>query len=108
VLYPAEGADRSQFDEREEGYVKVEVPMSQIEAVGWQRLPETGHFWIYVPVRSVAQGGQGVPAKDCLNRMSNTHYCSLTLMSSLKGDWNMVKNSHVKLLKRLMAGAAFG
>jgi hypothetical protein len=35
------------------------------------------------------------PAKDCLNRMSNTHYCSLTLMSSLKGDWNMVKNSHV-------------
>jgi hypothetical protein len=37
--------------------------MSQIEAVGWQRLPETGHFWIYVPVRSVAQGGQGVPGE---------------------------------------------
>jgi hypothetical protein len=63
VLYPAEGADGSLFDEREEGYVKVEVPMSQIEAVGWQRLPETGHFWIYVPVRSVAQGGQGVPGE---------------------------------------------
>jgi hypothetical protein len=63
VLYPAEGPDGSQFDKREEGYVKVEVPMSQIEAMGWQRLPETGHFWIYVPVRSLAQGGQGVPGE---------------------------------------------
>jgi hypothetical protein len=63
VLYPAEGADGSQFDEREEGYVKVEVPMSQIEAVGWPPLPETGHFWIYVPVRSIAQGGKGAPGE---------------------------------------------
>jgi hypothetical protein len=60
VLYPAEGADMSKFDAREGRYVRVEVPMSQIEAVGWQRLPETGHFWIYVPGRSVAPGGQGV------------------------------------------------
>jgi hypothetical protein len=63
VLYPVEGADMSKFDDREAGYVRVEVPMSQIEAVGWQRLPEMGHFWIYVPVRSVAQGGQVVPGE---------------------------------------------
>jgi hypothetical protein len=63
VLYPVEGSDMSKFDAREEGYARVEVPLSQIEAVGWQRIPETGHVWVYVPVRSTEQGGSGVPGK---------------------------------------------
>jgi hypothetical protein len=63
VLYPAEGADMSSFDAREKGYVRVEVPLSQIEAVGWQRLPETGHVWTYIPVLSAEQGGKGVPGQ---------------------------------------------
>jgi hypothetical protein len=58
VLYPAEGGDMTKFDQREQGYVRVEVPKSQIEAVGWQRLPQTGHFWIYVPA-SPGGGGPG-------------------------------------------------
>jgi len=53
----------SSFDAREKGYVRVEVPLSQIEAVGWQRLPETGHFWTYIPVLSVDRGGKGVPGQ---------------------------------------------
>jgi hypothetical protein len=69
VLYPADGADMSSFDAREKGYVRVEVPISQIEAVGWQRLPEAGHVWTYIPALSVEHGGtdvpgQGLPAPD--------------------------------------------
>jgi hypothetical protein len=56
VLYPAEGGDMSSFDRREEAYTRVEVPRSQIEAVGWQPLPETGHIWIYVPAAARLPG----------------------------------------------------
>ena len=63
VLYPAENADLSSFDEREKGYVRVEIPMSEIEAVGWQRLPETGRVWTYIPVLSPAQRGNDAPGE---------------------------------------------
>ena len=63
VLYPAEGADMSNFDAREKGYVRVEVPLSQIEAVGWQRLPESGYVWTYIPVASASQSGTGIPGQ---------------------------------------------
>jgi len=63
VLYPAEGADMSSFDAREKGYVRVEVPLSQIEAVGWQRLPESGRVWTYIPVLPASQGGTGIPGQ---------------------------------------------
>ena len=63
VLYEAAGADMSKFDEREQGYTRLEVPASQIEAAGWQRLPASGHIWIYVPVRADGHGvpGEGLP-----------------------------------------------
>jgi hypothetical protein len=66
VLYEAKGGDMANFDRREAGYTRVEVPASQIEAVGWQRLPESGHIWIYVPVRADRQGvpGEGLPEPD--------------------------------------------
>ena len=63
VLYPADGMDMSSFDAREKGYVRVEVPLSQIEAVGWQRLPEAGHVWTYIPVLSAGPGGKSVPGQ---------------------------------------------
>jgi hypothetical protein len=68
VLYPVDAGDLAKFDQRERGYQRVEVPSSQIEAVGWQRLPAAGHFWIYVP-RAIAQGaqaaaGDGLPGPD--------------------------------------------
>ena len=42
VVYPAAGNDMSAFDEREKGYVRVEVPRAFIEAVSWQPLPAQG------------------------------------------------------------------
>lgn len=56
VLYPAEGADMSKFDQREDAYTRVEVPSAQIEAVGWQSLPAIGHIWIYVPAAALLPG----------------------------------------------------
>jgi hypothetical protein len=61
VLYPVEGSDMSKFDEREAGYVRVEVPLPQIEALGWQQLPASGHIWVYVPMEPVEKGGTGLP-----------------------------------------------
>jgi hypothetical protein len=49
VLYPVQHDDLAKFDKREEGYNRVAVPLDQIEAAGWQRLPEEGRIWIYVP-----------------------------------------------------------
>jgi cation transport regulator ChaC len=54
VLYPVEGNDMAAFDAREEGYERVEVPLDQIQAMSWQRLPEHGKIWVYIPVVSWA------------------------------------------------------
>src|SRR5437016_2908080 len=61
VLYPVEGDDMSKFDAREEGYARVEVPRDDIEAISWQRLPEAGPIWVYVPVRQGGVPGEGLP-----------------------------------------------
>jgi hypothetical protein len=61
VLYPVDGDDMSKFDAREEGYVRVEIPSAQIEAVGWQPLPAAGHIWVYVPEKPANEGGAGQP-----------------------------------------------
>ncbi|MEO8132378.1 MAG: gamma-glutamylcyclotransferase family protein [Betaproteobacteria bacterium] len=64
VLYPVEGDDMARFDAREQGYVRVEVPADCIEPVSWQRLPEQGRIWIYVPVRPGNLPGEGLPEPD--------------------------------------------
>ena len=66
VLYPVEGDDMSAFDTRENGYTRVEVPRDQIEAMSWQRLPEEGRIWVYVPVAEGKQPGVGLrqPSSD--------------------------------------------
>jgi hypothetical protein len=66
VLYPVEVDNMSKFDAREQGYVRVEVPLADIEAVGWQPLPLSGRIWVYVPqdpVRS-EEPGVGLPGPD--------------------------------------------
>jgi hypothetical protein len=40
------------------------VPRQEIEAVSWQRLPEVGHIWVYVPVRPSGVPGEGLPEAD--------------------------------------------
>ena len=62
VLYPVEGDDAARFDARESGYAKVEVPREQIEAASWQRLPEQGTIWVYVPVTAGHDPGTDLPA----------------------------------------------
>ena len=62
VLYPIEGDDMARFDSRESGYARVEVPREQIEAASWQRLPEQGTIWVYVPVTAGHDPGVDLPA----------------------------------------------
>ena len=64
VLYPVAGDDMSKFDEREVGYARVEVKLTDIEALGWQRLPESGHVWVYVPALAGNAPGEGLPGPD--------------------------------------------
>jgi hypothetical protein len=64
VLYAAGGDDMAKFDAREEGYVRVEVLRNDIEAASWQRLPETGKIWVYIPVNANGAPGVGLPAAD--------------------------------------------
>jgi hypothetical protein len=61
VLYPVDGDDMSKFDAREEGYVRVEIPLAQIEAVGWQALPAAGRIWVYAPEKPASADGAGKP-----------------------------------------------
>ncbi|MBV8072018.1 MAG: gamma-glutamylcyclotransferase [Acidobacteriaceae bacterium] len=49
VIYPVVGHDMSAFDAREKGYIRVEVPHQDIEAVSWQAVPAEGKIWTYVP-----------------------------------------------------------
>jgi hypothetical protein len=64
VIYPVEGNDMSAFDQREKGYVRVEVPRALIEAVSWQPLPTQGTVWVYVPKVEGKAPGEGLPLPD--------------------------------------------
>src|SRR5206468_561651 len=64
VLYPVEGEDMAAFDAREAGYARVEIPPDQIEAVSWQRLPEQGRIWVYVPVAEGREPGVDLPTPN--------------------------------------------
>jgi cation transport regulator ChaC len=64
VIYPVVGNDMSAFDEREKGYVRVEVPRALIEAVSWQQLPAEGTVWVYVPKAEGKAPGEGLPVPD--------------------------------------------
>jgi hypothetical protein len=63
VIFPV-GDDMSAFDEREKGYVRVEVPRALIEAVSWQPLPTQGTVWVYVPKAEGKAPGKGLPSPD--------------------------------------------
>ncbi|SAL00112.1 hypothetical protein AWB77_06083 [Caballeronia fortuita] len=63
VIYPV-GNDMSAFDQREKGYVRVEVPRALIEPVSWQALPSQGTVWVYVPKAEGQQPGEGLPLPD--------------------------------------------
>ena len=62
VLYPVDGTDMTPFDKREKGYVRIAVPLSQIEAVSWQPVPRDVQVWVYVPVGEDGKPGEGLMA----------------------------------------------
>ncbi len=64
VLYPESKANGSRFDEREQGYVRVEIPRMDVAAVSWQQLPPGGHVWVYVPARQGGNPGTDLPEAD--------------------------------------------
>ena len=64
VLYAVEGEDMAKFDEREHGYVRVEIAHDLVEPLSWERLPESGHIWAYVPARDGGPPGTGLPEAD--------------------------------------------
>jgi hypothetical protein len=64
VIYPVVGNDISAFDEREKGYMRVEVPRALIEPVSWQALPAQGTVWVYVPKAEGKAPGEGLPVPD--------------------------------------------
>lgn len=64
VLYSVAGNDMAAFDARERGYVRVEVPHADIEAVSWQAVPAQGHVWVYVPDVPGHEPGIGLPPPD--------------------------------------------
>lgn len=55
VLYPVEEKDLPLFDEREQGYARVAVPASAMEAVSWQQLPKQAQVWVYIPNKEGAR-----------------------------------------------------
>jgi hypothetical protein len=61
VLYPVEGADMTDFDKREAGYTRVQVPRESIEAVSWEQVPAAGRIWVYVPVGPSGRIGEDLP-----------------------------------------------
>lgn len=64
VVYAIEGEDMSSFDALEKGYVRVEIPHEDIEALSWQGLPSDGRIWVYVPDLPGRDPGAGLPPPD--------------------------------------------
>ena len=49
----------------------LEAPREDIEAVSWQRAPDIGTVWVYVPV-----GPSGEAVVNCLRRTRNFRFSS--------------------------------
>ncbi len=64
VVYPIEGHDLSAFDAPEKGYIRIEIPHADIEAVSWQDLPAQGRIWVYIPARPGEAPGVDLPSPD--------------------------------------------
>ena len=64
VVFAVDDDELARFDAREKGYVRVEVPGGFIEPVSWQRLPEQGRVWVYVPVQPGGVPGENLPEPD--------------------------------------------
>jgi hypothetical protein len=50
ILYPLDEGSMKKFDEREEGYKRIKIPLKYIQKIGWECLPKHNcNIWTYVP-----------------------------------------------------------
>lgn len=86
VLYAVKGDNMAAFDEREEGYTRVEISRDMIEAVSWQQLPPSGKIWVYVPNGPGGKPGEGLKLADRRYPILQS-YIDLTLKGAMEyGD----------------------
>jgi hypothetical protein len=84
VIFPVQmGRDMAAYDAREAGYARVSVPLALIEAVGWQRLPERGMIWTYVPIGIGGEPGLGLRAPSAAYPMLQS-YIDVVLRGALE------------------------
>ncbi len=61
VVYPCQ--DLASLDERESGYVRLELSRDDLRFISWKRLPPAARVWVYVPdSRSGGDPGTGLAA----------------------------------------------
>ena len=103
VLYPVEGNDMAAFDARKSGYVGLEVPRDMIEAVSWQRLPEQGRIWVYVPAAEGREPGEGLPTPN-----SRFPLFGPTSTSLSRAEWNTARTTRERQSPPRPIGAPIG
>lgn len=64
VLFPVEGGDMGAYDKREDGYVRIGIPLADIEALSWQGIPGASKIWVYVPTIDGGDPGVGLPGAN--------------------------------------------
>ena len=65
VVYPVGGGDMAEFDDREAGYDRVEIPPRMLQPVSWLAVPSEGRIWMYVPTGQRRGGDAGPILADC-------------------------------------------
>jgi hypothetical protein len=65
VVYPVDADDMAEFDAREAGYVRVEIPHRMLQPVSWLAVPREGRIWMYVPTGQERGGGVARSGPDC-------------------------------------------
>lgn len=71
VLFPASG-DITQFDKRENGYMRVEVDRTLVELLSWHTLPSGARIFVYVPYAPSVVAKYGVDPTTGLTRCSGS------------------------------------
>ncbi len=69
MIFPAPD-DLTAFDERENGYQRVAVPLECVALLSWQALPSGAKVWVYVPYAPAVVEKYGVDAATGLPRCS--------------------------------------
>ena len=59
VVFPVGAGEMAEFDDREAGYERVEIPPQMLQPVSWLAVPSEGRIWMYVPTGQRRGGDAG-------------------------------------------------